>query len=238
MLSRLGRVHEVHSASPASQLLPDCGVPNHLRNQVLQRGMRMENDKKENENEKEALEINITKLDKVALKDLAQSLIEENTELQKEIGNLQLTVERVNKIASKATDLNTMYNRLNSDFENYRKRNAEIETQAKDEGIISAALMIIPVYDNLLRALLSFNDGKDKEGLKLILRQFDEVLTNMNIKPIDALNKDFDHNLHDGISCVKPESPEMENKVVQVVSNGYIYKDKVIKHAQVIVASD
>jgi len=194
-------------------------------------------DLKETENS-EAFKLDVSKLDKASLKDLALSLIEENTDLQKEIENLNFSLERANKIAAKTADLNTMYNRLNSDFESYRKRNAEIIEQAKDDGIILAALKVIPVYDNLLRALAQIKDEKDKNGVRLIVRQFEEVLNSMNIKEIDALGKQFDHNLHNGISCVKPEKPGMENKVIQVISNGYMYKDKVIKHAQVIVAQN
>lgn len=188
--------------------------------------------------DKEAFELDITKLDKAALKELAGGLIEENTELQKEIEKLNSSLERANLIASKTTDLNTMYNRLRDDFDNYRKRNAEITEQAKDDGIVSAALKIIPIYDNLLRAFEQIKDTKDKEGIQLICKQFEEVLTNMDIKMIDALNNEFDHNLHEAITSIKPEKPEMENKVVKIITNGYMYKDKVIKHAAVIVASE
>jgi len=183
----------------------------------------------------EQVKLDVDKLDKTALKDLAKSLVEENCELQDENEKLTAKFEHAEKLAKKAADLNTMYNNLLKDFENYKHRNAKIKEQAKDDGIILAAEKIIPIYDNLLRAVDNMND-KDKEGIVVLAKSFGQVLIDMKVEKMEALNAEYDHNLHSAISVVKPISPEQENKIVKVISNGYIYKDKVIKHAQVIVA--
>ncbi|MCL1901454.1 MAG: nucleotide exchange factor GrpE [Firmicutes bacterium] len=183
----------------------------------------------------EPVRLDLDKLDKNALKDLAKGLIDENCEMQSEMEKINIDLQRANKIASKTTDLNTMYNSLLKDFENYKRRNSEIKEIAKDDGLITAALKIIPIYDNLLRAVESI-DEKEKEGIIIIAKSFEKVLEEMNVKKIEAKGAEYDHELHEAISVVKPNSKKEEGKIVKVISNGYMYKDKVIKHAQVIVA--
>ena len=196
---------------------------------------KIENENSEVLNDIGSIQLDLNKLDKTALKDIAGSLIDENCELQSEIEKLNISLERANKIALKTTDLNTMYNNLLKDFENYKRRNSDIKEKAIDDGQINAALKIIPIYDNLLRAIENM-DGKEKEGIEIIAKSFENVLEDMNVKKIEAQDAEYDHELHEAISVIKSNSKKEENKIVKVISNGYMFKDKVIKHSQVIVA--
>ena len=93
----------------------------------------------------------------------------------------------------------------------------------------------LPVYDNILRALQNIKDGSDL-GLTQIAKQFESTLRELNVERIPAQGEPFNLEYHDAILSVKAESKEEDEIVKNVVSEGYLYKGKVLKHAQVIVA--
>ena len=161
------------------------------------------NSEEKNEEVKNAEQpvFDINKLDKNSLKEFALGLVEENEELKSECEEVKSDLERLkaeydktSAIAAKAHDLNNMYKNISSDFDAYKKRNEQIWEKAKDDGIILAALKIIPIYDNLLRATNKIKDENDKAGINMIAKQFEDILDKMDIKKIDALGEEFDHN--------------------------------------------
>ena len=162
---------------------------------------------------------------------LVTDLSAENQLLIAEVEEWKGRYERSKKIVAQATEQNTVFQRLKVDFENYKRRNAEITVKAKEEAEASVALQILPVYDNFLLAASASED----EGVKMIQKQFEKALSDLGIERIEALGAKYDLNLHDAIMSQPVESEEQDEVVVQVYRNGYTCKGKVLRHAQVVV---
>ena len=162
---------------------------------------------------------------------LVTDLSAENQLLIAEVEEWKGRYERSKKIVAQATEQNTAFQRLKVDFENYKRRNAEIAVKAKEEAEASVALQILPVYDNFLLAASASED----EGVKMIQKQFEKALSDLGIERIEALGEKYDLNLHDALMSQPVESEEQDEVVVQVYRNGYMCKGKVLRHAQVVV---
>lgn len=128
-----------------------------------------------------------------------------------------------------------------AEFENYKKRK---DTEVSDFIKYSSEKIIkelIPVYNDLDRSLHSVNKGETKDletlkqGLELVYQKFSTVLENEGLKEIDVMGKPFDVNTSDALMQVPKEIEP--NTVVEVVEKGYMLKDKVIKHAKVLVSA-
>ena len=95
---------------------------------------------------------------------------------------------------------------------------------------------ILPVLDNLERAA-AYKDGESVlHGLELTLKSFNEVLSKLGIKEIDAVGGKFDPNLHNAVMHVEDDE-HGEGEVVEVLQKGYMCGDKVLRYAMVKVAN-
>ena len=74
------------------------------------------------------------------------------------------------------------------------------------------------------------------KGLALTLKSFEEVLSKMGVKEIEALGKNFDPNLHNAVMHIEDENYG-ENEIVEVFMKGYIRGEKVLRHSMVKVAN-
>lgn len=125
-----------------------------------------------------------------------------------------------------------------AEFENFRNR-SEREKQAMFEtGAKSVIEKILPVVDNFERGFASVDpeDADDAfvEGMNMVYRQLMTELENIGVKPIEAVGKEFDPNLHNAVMQV--ESEEYESGIVaQELQKGYTYRDGVVRHSMVSV---
>ncbi len=134
---------------------------------------------------------------------------------------------------SEADEYKDMLQRLQAEFDNYRKRNQESIKTARNDGINEMILELLPVMDSFERGLGTVEESA-KAGLELICKQLGNLLTKYGVEEIDALGKDFDPNYHHAIA--QCEDAENANKVVEVFQKGYIRKEKVLRAALVKVA--
>ena len=127
-----------------------------------------------------------------------------------------------------------------AEFENFRNR-TEKEKQAMFEtGAKSVIEKILPVVDNFERGLATVPEDKKEDpfvdGMNRIYRQLLTELDNIGVKPIEAVGQEFDPNLHNAVMQV--ESEEYESGVVaQELQKGYTYRDSVVRHSMVAVAT-
>lgn len=134
-------------------------------------------------------------------------------------------------------DYKNRWIRTHADFDNFRKRSKreiqEIYRYAGEQLIKD----ILPIIDNLERALDSVDDKGSSlyQGVELIYKQFKTVLENHNVKAIEAIGEPFDPNFHDAVMMVESEELD-ENTVAEVLLKGYIYDEKVIRPSMVKVA--
>ncbi len=133
--------------------------------------------------------------------------------------------------------------RTAAEFENYRKR---MEREREDAIVLAKAAALVellPVLDACERALGSFMEAnhtnenleKYREGFALVYRQLKDTLTRLGVVDIRAKGAKFDPNLHEALAREETlEHPE--NTVIQELRKGYLYKDRLLRPAQVKVA--
>ncbi len=139
-----------------------------------------------------------------------------------------------------AEEAHDKYLRTYADFENYRKRVQRDLADFKKYANEQLALELLSVLDHLGLALKHAAEaGETNEGLRqgveLVYKQFRDVLEKFGIKPFNAEGEPFDPAKHDAVMQV-PTSEAPDNTVVQVFQEGYLYYDKVLRHAKVGVA--
>ena len=129
--------------------------------------------------------------------------------------------------------------RLQAEFDNFRRRTIKEKADLIKSGGESVLVSIIPVIDDFERALGSLNEVPDedagKQGTLLIYNKFKEFLKQNNIKEIEAMEQDFDVDLHEAITKIPAPNDELKGKVVDVVQKGYCLNDKVIRFAKVVI---
>ena len=112
------------------------------------------------------------------------------------------TQEELDAAKAQAEEYLTLAQRVQADFDNFRRRNESVRADAYNEGIRSLAAVLLPVMDNLERAVDAAKDSPDaqlREGVGLVLRQLSEVFQKQGITPIDRLGEKFDPNLENAL---------------------------------------
>lgn len=149
-------------------------------------------------------------------------------------------VNEIEKLKNELSEKEDQYLRLQAELANIRKRNQkEKEDNAKYRSQ-SLATELLPVIDNLERAMaieVGDDQGKSlKKGLEMVMESFKVALENEGIQVIDPLNQPFDPNYHQAIQTTPLEDGQQADTVVNVFQKGYSLKDRVIRPAMVIVA--
>lgn len=139
-----------------------------------------------------------------------------------------------------AAEANEKYLRTYADFENYRKRVQRDMAEFRKYANEQLALELLTVVDHLGLALKHAGESGEnvmglQEGVELVHKQFRDVLDKFGVKTFAAAGEPFDPARHDALMQV--ETDELpENKVVAVLQDGYLYYDKVLRHAKVSVS--
>ena len=160
-------------------------------------------------------------------------------ELAKKLNILQKerdeAVKRAEELEAQAADFKDKWYRTAAEFDNFRKRNAETRRTALEEGKIDAVKKLLFIGDNVERALGYEIDEKTKEGLAMLLRQFDEIIANLGLEKIDPTGEKFDPNLAEAIFTKDAEEGQESGTIDSVFQKGYKLGDKIIRYAQVVV---
>jgi molecular chaperone GrpE len=131
------------------------------------------------------------------------------------------------------------YVRAVADLENARKRQRREVEDARADTKIRVLKEMLPVVDNLERAIehavQTQDPGAIVDGLKLVVRQFMHAFERLEVTPIDADNQPFDPNLHEAISQLETDT-HPPGTVVSVLQRGYKAGDRLLRPAMVVVA--
>ena len=141
---------------------------------------------------------------------------------------------------AKTAEYLAMAQRIQADFENYRKRNESVRADAYAEGRKDVAAVMLPVLDNLERAAdaaAGCGDEALKNGIDLVLRQMKEVYQKLEVTVIDRQGEKFDPNLENAVLQGTAEEGE-PGTVCQVLQKGYRIGDRVLRHAMVKVVPE
>lgn len=130
--------------------------------------------------------------------------------------------------------------RTQADFENYQKRNRAEREQERRFAQKPLAQDLLPVLDNLERTVAAARQSNDNgplvQGVVMVLAQFQELLKRHGVTPIEAEGRPFDPNLHMAVAQRPADEAHPVNSVAQVVEQGFMMHDRVLRPARVIVA--
>lgn len=142
-----------------------------------------------------------------------------------------------NKLEQQVEELTDRLKRSMAEFDNFRKRTEKEKSSMYVIGAKDIIEKMLPVVDNFERGLAQApEDDPFAEGMKMIYKQMMTAFDEMGVKPIEAVGKEFDPNLHNAVMHVEDESVG-ENIVVEEFQKGYTYKDFVVRHSMVKVAN-
>lgn len=126
--------------------------------------------------------------------------------------------------------------RLQADFENFRRRTRQEKEELLKYGAEGLICNLLPVLDNLERALTASGDEASlQKGVEMIFQQLKETLAGQGLEAICAVGTEFDPTKHQAVMQV-PSAEHPDNHVVEEFQKGYLLKDKVIRPAMVKVA--
>ena len=154
-------------------------------------------------------------------------------EKAKELEAANAKIEELEKTAS---DSNDRYLRVLAEYDNFRKRTIKERDSIYADAYIDAVKQLIPVVDNVERALEYANDEGTKKGMELIVSSIHQTLEKMGVKEIEAVGKTFDPNLHNAVFHIDDDNYG-ESEIVEVLMKGYTKGDKVIRYSMVKVAN-
>ncbi len=139
--------------------------------------------------------------------------------------------------AKKQEDLQMQYMRLAADFQNFRKRTEKERADIYAYACEGFASDLLNVMDNFERAMdAAPEDDKFAEGMGLILKQLQDVLSKNKVEEIEAEGKDFDPNFHNAVMTEPAPEGEEGGKVTKVLQKGYTLNGKVIRPSMVSVS--
>lgn len=143
---------------------------------------------------------------------------------------------RIDALQKDKDDTVAMAQRLQADFDNYRKRNAAIRMDSLEEGTRELIRSLLPVLDNFDRALDN-SEAADQgwvDGVRLVHKQFMGILEKNGLTEIPAEGA-FNADLHEAVMQEEAEGVQ-SGEILSVLQKGYKVKDRIIRHSMVKVA--
>ena len=149
------------------------------------------------------------------------------------------TTNETSELERRIEELTADLQRTRADFENYVRRSDQEKTAAREAGQASAIVKLLPVIDNIERAIAympdDLKDNKWATGVASLVKNLDSSLETLGLKRIDAKpGTDFDPQLHDAIQADEEATGERE-VVAEELQSGYLLGGKPIRHAMVKV---
>jgi len=153
----------------------------------------------------------------------------------------KLNSEKIAELEKQVAELKDSLLRKVAEFENYKRRNENEQMNLLKYAAEPIIKNILSVYDDLERSLSHIDEASSfdstKKGLLLVFEKFSKTLDNHGVKKIEAKGEPFDVDLHEAL-MQQPVESVAPHTVLEVIEPGYKYKDKVIRHAKVIVSAE
>lgn len=149
--------------------------------------------------------------------------------------------KKIEELEQEKLELKDSMLRRAAEFENYKRRTEKEQSSLVKYASERFILGVLPVFNDLERSISHIDDENNidglKEGLKLVFNNFKKVLDEHEVKKIEAKGNQFDFNLHEAL-MQQPSEDVPPHTVLEEIESGYTYKEKVIKHAKVIVSQE
>ena len=148
---------------------------------------------------------------------------------------------KISGLSEQVKELNDRLLRKAAEFENYKRRTENDQLNLLNYAAEGFIIKLLPVIDDFERSLSHIKDAEDisaiKNGIKLVYDKFIKILKEAGVQKMESVGKPFNVDQHDALMQQKNDSVP-SHTVLQEVETGYIYKDKVIRHAKVIVSEE
>lgn len=164
--------------------------------------------------------------------------LEPSSETKEDTG--EKVVDPLVQLQNELDQANDKYLRLSAEFQNYRKRVEKEKNDIYKYGSEKTMVEMLPIMDNFERALAAADqenaESKVFDGIKLIKKSLDEFFERNGVMKIEALNQAFDPIKHHAVMTVESEEHGSEH-VIEVLQDGYLLHDKVIRPSMVKVTN-
>ena len=165
---------------------------------------------------------------------------EESEEDKKSEKKLFGKKNKKDKKDEKIEELTDRLTRQMAEFDNFRKRTDKEKSQMYEVGAKDIIEKILPVVDNFERGLDAVKEEEKDDpfvqGMEKVYKHLMTTLEEIEVKPIEAVGKEFDPNLHNAVMHVEDENFG-ENIVAEEFQKGYTYRDSIVRHSMVKVAN-
>ena len=146
-------------------------------------------------------------------------------------------VQEVNPWEEKYNAEHDSYLRLAADYDNFRKRTVKEKEASYGNGKADAVAKMLPVYDNLERALnQETGDAAYKKGVEMTMNELVKIFTSLGVEVFGNVGDEFDPNFHNAVMHIEDENFG-ENTICQVFQKGFKIGDKIVRFAMVQVAN-
>lgn len=174
---------------------------------------------------------------------------EKPEEAAEESNNITITREKLEELNAyvkaaeqKRDEYLAMAQRVQADFDNYRKRNASLRTEVADDAVRDAVKEVLPALDNLERALAAAKaageEGSLYKGVEMTLRGFEEALKKLGMERVEAApGTAFDPEKHNAVMMTEADEEHPEGTIIECFQTGFAVRGKVVRYAMVRVAN-
>lgn len=153
--------------------------------------------------------------------------------------NAETETDKLAAALAEIDSLKDKYLRQVAEFDNYRKRTLKEKTELILNGGEKVLSALLPVLDDLDRAMQNIEKSTDvetlKEGVSLIMDKLTKTLQGQGLQKMDAIGKMFDTDFHEAVALIPSTEEDQKNHVIDCVQPGYMLNEKVIRHAKVVV---
>jgi molecular chaperone GrpE len=140
---------------------------------------------------------------------------------------------------TKYDELNDKYLRLYAEFDNYKRRTVKERLELMNTAARDTIASLLPVLDDFDRAKAVSDDEESEEqfseGVSLVYHKLYRILEQKGLKAMESTGEPFDAEFHESVKEIPAPSEEMKGKNIDTVEKGYFLKDKIIRHAKVVV---
>ena len=168
---------------------------------------------------------------------MAKKKKEQEVTSEEQIEETTEVVEQVDPFEEKYNAEHDAHLRLAAEYDNFRKRTAKEKEQSYTNGKADAIEKLLPVYDNLERALNQpTEDAAYKKGVEMTMNELVRILTGLGVEIFGAEGDTFDPNIHNAVMHTE-EADTPENTITQVFQKGVKLGEKIVRFAMVQVAN-
>jgi len=158
-----------------------------------------------------------------------------------EVSNFEQADTKIAELEKQVKEWQDKLLRKAAEFENYKRRTENDQFNLINYAAESFIIKLLPIVDDFERSMDHIDDIENnksvKDGIKLVYEKLQKLLIEQGVKKIQTKGEPFNVDYHDALMQRKDNSVP-PHTVLEEVESGYIYRDKVIRHAKVIVSED